>query len=242
MFKLLSSLLFFISTTTALIKDCDTNSQFKLTELALYPDPPVKGQNVYMTVLFNNPGPEITDGDVVTSVTLNGIPFSPSHKALCGNEGTECPLVVGINNRSTMSVWPSTVSGDDFQNIWKSSIIKQRSSKNIVKTIFLEPFVSGKVNSKIQWFDIDGKSLLCIQTSVAVARNEVYEPVPKNMSLVKRSFWYSKPSFSYYNNSQSHSFSYVNTSYSKSEPPITPHIKIVKRMLRGSSDDDSGSS
>ena len=214
MFKLLSSLLFFISTTTALIRDCDTNSQFKLTELALYPDPPVKGQNVYMTVLFDNPGPEITDGDVVTSVTLNGIPFSPSHKALCSSEGTECPLVVGINNRSTMSVWPDTVSG--------------------------------KINSKIQWFDIDGKSLLCIQSSVAVASNEVYEPVPKNMSLVERSFFANKylkpsiPTVSPYNTSI---YSPYNTSIiSQPKQHITFQNKIVKRMLRGNSDDNSGSS
>jgi hypothetical protein len=224
MFKLLSTLLFFLSTTTALIKDCDTNSQFKLTELALYPDPPVKGQNVYMTVIFNNPGPEITVGDVVTSVTLNGIPFSPSHKALCGttinsitnpprggSEGTECPLIVGINNRSTMSVWPSTVSG--------------------------------KINSKIQWFDPNGKSLLCIQSSVAVATN--YEPVPKNMSLVERSFFSDKylkhnfPTVSPYNISF---YPAYNTSIiSQPKSHITPQNKIVKRMLRGSSD-DSGSS
>jgi hypothetical protein len=156
MFKLLSSLLFFISTSTALIKDCDTNSQFKLTELALYPDPPVKGQNVYMTVIFDNPGEEITDGDVVTSVSLNGIPFSPSHKTLCSD--TICPLTTGINNRSTASVWPETVSG--------------------------------KINSKIQWFDTNGKSLLCIQTSVAVKSD--YEPVPKNKSLVERSLFTDK--------------------------------------------------
>jgi hypothetical protein len=228
MFKLLSTLLFFLSSSTALIKDCDTSSQFKLRELALYPDPPVKGQNVYMTVIFDNPGPEITDGYVVTSVTLNGIPFSPSHKALCGttinsitnppnrvlrfgggSEGTECPLVVGINNRSTMSVWPSTVSG--------------------------------KINSKIQWVDIDGKSLLCIQTSVAVAMN--YEPVPKNMSLVERSFFSDKylkhnfPTVSPYNISF---YPAYNTSIiSQPKSHITPQNKIVKRMLRGSSDDDS---
>jgi hypothetical protein len=68
-------------------------------------------------------------------------------KPLC--EDTECPLVVGINNRSTMSIWPDTVSG--------------------------------KVNSKIQWRDTNGKSLLCIQTSVAVS---AYEPVPLNKTLV----------------------------------------------------------
>jgi hypothetical protein len=147
MFKLFTLLLSTVAFTQASIKDCDLSSQFKLTDLALYPDPPKRDEQVYMTVIFNNPGPEITDGKVTTSVTLNGIPFTPDVKPLC--ENTDCPLMVGINNRSTMSVWPSTVSG--------------------------------KVNSKIQWVDTNGKSLLCIQTSVAVS---AYEPVPLNKSLV----------------------------------------------------------
>ncbi len=147
MLKAFTLLLSTLAFATATIKDCDSSSQFKLTDLALYPDPPKRGEQVYMTVIFNNPGPEITDGKVTTSVTLNGIPFTPSTKPLC--EDTECPLTVGINNRSTMSVWPSTVSG--------------------------------KINSKIQWHDTNGKSLLCIQTSVSVSS---YEPVPLNKSLV----------------------------------------------------------
>ena len=125
-----------LSATHSTIKDCDTSSQLKLTDLALYPDPPKVGDNVYMTVIFNNPGAEITDGKAVTSVTWNGIPLTPTTKPLCP-DSTECPLTVGMNNRSTMSVWPSGVTG--------------------------------RVNSKIQWFDVSGKSLLCIQSSVSVA-------------------------------------------------------------------------
>jgi hypothetical protein len=147
MFKAFTLLLSALAFTQATIKNCDLSSQFKLTDLALYPDPPKRGEQVYMTVIFDNPGSEITDGKVTTSLTLNGIPFTPDVKPLC--QDTECPLAVGMNNRSTMSVWPSTVSG--------------------------------KINSKIQWMDTNGKSLLCIQTLVAVS---AYEPVPLNMSLV----------------------------------------------------------
>jgi hypothetical protein len=147
MLKAFTLLISTLAFATATIKDCDPNSQFKITDLALYPDPPKRNEQVYMTVIFNNPGPEITDGKVTTSVTLNGIPFTPSTKPLC--EDTECPLIVGTNNRSTMSVWPETVSG--------------------------------KINSKIQWRDTNGMSLLCIQTSVAVSN---YEAVPLNKSLV----------------------------------------------------------
>ena len=121
--------------------------------------PPKVGQNVYMTVLFNNPGPEITDGKAVTTVTWNGIPMTPTTKFLCP-DSTECPLTVGMNNRSTMSIWPSGVTG--------------------------------KVNSKVQWFDTNGKSLLCIQSSVSVASDDSKSLVLSEMFLWQGSK-YSQP-------------------------------------------------
>jgi hypothetical protein len=99
-----------LSLATASIKDCSNGaSLLQLTDLALSPDPPVRGQTLDMTVKFNNPGPEITDGTVTTSVTLNFIPFQPTTEALCTN--TQCPLTTGANDRSTSSVWPDNVSG-----------------------------------------------------------------------------------------------------------------------------------
>jgi len=91
------------------ITDCNTASVFRPTQLALTPDPPVRGQPLKMTVVFNNPGAPVADGKVVTSLSLNGIPFSPSTEALCTN--TECPITTGVNDRSAISTWPSTVSG-----------------------------------------------------------------------------------------------------------------------------------
>jgi hypothetical protein len=93
----------------ASIKDCDSQSIFRPTDLAIYPDPPVRGEPVYMTVKFQNPGAEVTDGKVTTAVTLNGLPLSPSVKTLC--EDTVCPIVTGLNDRSTSSVWPSGITG-----------------------------------------------------------------------------------------------------------------------------------
>lgn len=94
----------------ASITDCSNGgSVFKFTELALSPATPVRGQNLDMIVKFNNPGPEVNDGTVTTSVSVNYIPYPSSTEALCVN--TECPLYTGINDRSTSSVWPNTVSG-----------------------------------------------------------------------------------------------------------------------------------
>jgi len=93
----------------ATIQDCDPASLFRPTELAVTPDPPVAGQPVAMTVKFNNPGPEVTDGTVTTSVTLNFIPFQPSEEPLCTN--TACPIPSRDVDRSTSSTWPDNVNG-----------------------------------------------------------------------------------------------------------------------------------
>lgn len=134
-FSVLALLSLSLSLASASITDCDTSSVFRPTKLALDPATPVRGQPVTMTVLFNNPGPVITDGTVTTSVTLNYIPFPPSVEALCMN--TACPLVTGSNDRSTSSTWPDTVSG------------------SVVTTS--------------RWTDANGRSLLCLKTSVRVA-------------------------------------------------------------------------
>jgi hypothetical protein len=93
----------------AAIADCATTSVFRPTVLSLSPDPPVRGQPIHMTVQFENTGGEITSGTVITALTLNGLPFSPSTESLCQN--TACPIIIGFNDRSTESTWPDTVSG-----------------------------------------------------------------------------------------------------------------------------------
>jgi len=115
MFYLLSLL----AVATGLVKDCNVTSIFRPTELGLTPDPPVVGQPVHLTVRFDNPGPAITDGTVITSVTLNFIPFSPTREPLCTN--TACPLVSGPNDRSTVSTWPSGINGNLVtKSVWNS--------------------------------------------------------------------------------------------------------------------------
>lgn len=91
------------------IQDCGKNSKFQLTGLELVPSAPKSGDTVFMTVQFNNPGSEVNDGSVSTSVTYNFLPLTPTVEPLCTN--TQCPLVNGFNDRSTNSTWPSGVSG-----------------------------------------------------------------------------------------------------------------------------------
>ena len=92
---------------SGLIVDC--GSKFEFTALALDPEPPVPGSPVLMTVQFTNPGPEINAGTVTSSLTLNGLPFSPTMEELCVN--TQCPIIQGYNDRSAKSDWPAGVSG-----------------------------------------------------------------------------------------------------------------------------------
>lgn len=114
---LFSALAFFsASVVESSISDCSKGaSLLKPTDLALSPDPPQRGQPLYMTVKFDNPGADITDGIVTTSVTLNYIPFSPTVEALCTN--TQCPLTSGPNDRSTSNMWPDSVSGKVISKI-----------------------------------------------------------------------------------------------------------------------------
>lgn len=103
------SLLYTLLTSFAMSLITDCGSIFQLTELALNPATPVRGQPLDMIVKFNNPGREVYDGEVTTSISVNYIPYPTSTEALCTN--TECPIVTGFNDRSTSSVWPESVSG-----------------------------------------------------------------------------------------------------------------------------------
>lgn len=114
---LLFSIFTFITSSFAAIKDCDTTSVFRPTQLALSPDPPVPGKPVRLTLVFDNRGLEITDGTVTTSLSVNYIPVAPSTGALC--ENTACPIVPGANDRSTETTFPSVTGLIRSKVVWK---------------------------------------------------------------------------------------------------------------------------
>ena len=115
-------MLFFLSLlayASSLIKDCNVSSIFRPTSLGLTPDPPVVGQQVRMTVLFDNPGATVIDGTVTTSVTYNFLPLTPTVESLCDN--TACPIVNGPNDRSTVSTWPDVRGTVVTKSVWTST-------------------------------------------------------------------------------------------------------------------------
>jgi hypothetical protein len=96
--------------SAATISDCGKDtSLLQITELALKPDPPIGGQPIDIIIKFNNPGFTIVNGKSTTSITLNFISYPTSSKPLC--EATKCPIIMGINDHSTRSIWPDNISG-----------------------------------------------------------------------------------------------------------------------------------
>lgn len=105
----------------ASIKDCDTTSIFRPTLLALTPDPPIPGQPIKLTLVFDNTGSEIADlegGTVTTTITINGIRFAPSVEPLCENVG--CPIIFGSNDRSTEITFPDVSGVIKSRTVWTS--------------------------------------------------------------------------------------------------------------------------
>lgn len=104
--------------THASISDC--GSAFQITQLALSPDPPVQSQPVFLNLVFNNnEAAAVSGGTATTSITLNGLPLSPSTQPLY--EATACPIPQGANNRSTNTTWPA-VSGKIISRLtWEDS-------------------------------------------------------------------------------------------------------------------------
>lgn len=106
------------SSVISSITDCgSTNGLFQITKLGLTPDPPIIGKDVDLTLFFENPESDISEGIVETHVSINGIPYPPSTEDLC--KSTTCPIIKGENNRSTKSVWPD-ISGKIISTLtWK---------------------------------------------------------------------------------------------------------------------------
>jgi hypothetical protein len=118
------------------VKDCSSGtSQFKFVSGSLTPDPVVPGQDSSLTINAQIPdGVNITDGTATYGFTLNGIPFPSSSDPLCSQ--VECPLLPGPYSNTTVSVFPTGVSG--------------------------------KIVSKIQWYDTSNTLLLCTEITTRV--------------------------------------------------------------------------
>jgi len=136
MFKTLAFFAAIVSPSFASVADCGVGkSIFQIKEQSFSPEPPVTGQRYDYWFTYTVPdGVTVDAGTTKYSLSLNGIPFSPSTEDLCIQ--TACPKTPGFYNESSSDTWPGGVSG--------------------------------KIVTKLEWFDAAGTLLLCSQTTERV--------------------------------------------------------------------------
>uniref|UniRef100_A0A6C0BJ23 MD-2-related lipid-recognition domain-containing protein n=1 Tax=viral metagenome TaxID=1070528 RepID=A0A6C0BJ23_9ZZZZ len=118
------------------VRDCSSGkSLFTFVSGSLLPSPVVPGENATLSLSAEIPaGTTVADGTAKYSLSFNGIPFSPTTEDLCSQ--VACPLVAGPYTNSSVSVFPTGVSG--------------------------------KLVTKIQWFDDASTLLLCTEVTTKV--------------------------------------------------------------------------
>lgn len=114
------------------IRDC-SNGLGRAADIAFdsQPSSPKAGDNVTLWISYNLSYPPITGGTAIYTLTLNGIPFTPTKSDLCAQ--TSCPKELGFNNETSWDIFPSGVSG--------------------------------KIDSKIQWYDQNDDLVWCVETT-----------------------------------------------------------------------------
>jgi hypothetical protein len=124
------------SSSTATVTDCGGGkSLFQIQEQSFSPEPPVPGEAYDYWFTYTVPdGITVDAGTAKYSVTLNGLPFTPTVDDLC--KQTACPKTAGLHNESSTDTWPGGVSG--------------------------------KIVTKLEWFDVNGNLLLCSSTTERV--------------------------------------------------------------------------
>lgn len=124
------------SPASSTVADCGGGkSVFTIMDQSFSPEPPVADQPYDYWFYYQVPdGVTVDAGTAKYSLSLNGIPFTPTVDDLCTQ--TACPKTAGFHNESSTDTWPSGVSG--------------------------------KIVTKLEWFDAQGTLLLCSQTTERV--------------------------------------------------------------------------
>jgi hypothetical protein len=121
----------FVASVFGSVVDCGFTPEFTISSLGQSPETYVKpGDNTTLTLKYYVPE-VISGGTATTSLSLNGIPFSPSTEDLCTK--VQCPITIGEHDGSSWTIFPSGVSG--------------------------------KIVSKVEWKDTNGKQLLCLKST-----------------------------------------------------------------------------
>ncbi len=121
---------------TSTVADCGAGkSLFTIVSQDFSPSPPVPGESYDYWFFYTVPdGVTVDKGTTKYSLSLNGIPFTPTVDDLCTQ--TLCPKTTGAYNESSTDTWPSGISG--------------------------------KIVTKLEWFDANNNLLLCSQVTERV--------------------------------------------------------------------------
>lgn len=105
---------------TVSLKDCGnpTTDQAVIKGFGFSPSSPVAGDPTELWVAYDLKS-AITGGTATYSLSLNGIPLTPTVDDLCTQ--TSCPKEVGTYNETSKSTFPSGVTGKVLSKIqWKN--------------------------------------------------------------------------------------------------------------------------
>ncbi len=105
---------------TVYLRDCGnpTTDQAVITGYGFSPSNPAAGDQTELWVAYDLKS-AITGGTATYSVSLNGIPFTPTVDDLCTQ--TICPKETGTYNETSKSTFPSGISGKVISKIqWKN--------------------------------------------------------------------------------------------------------------------------
>jgi hypothetical protein len=122
--KLLLALTSIVSFAFGGIIDC--GGIFKITELSQSPDTYVRGgDNTTLTLKYDVPNDlTVAGGTVTTSISINGLPLTPSTDDLC--KSVTCPITPGSHDGSSWTTFPSGVTGKIVSKVvWKDTDNKQ---------------------------------------------------------------------------------------------------------------------
>ncbi len=111
MLKSLVLVLYGLASAFSTVTDCGVGkSVFAIKEQSFSPSPPVAGQPYDYWFTYTVPdGISVDAGTSKYSLSLNGIPFTPTVDDLCTQ--TSCPKVSGFYNESSTDTWPSGIAG-----------------------------------------------------------------------------------------------------------------------------------
>lgn len=115
----LRGLVLYLASTVSL-RDCGNplTDQAVITGYGFSPSSPNPGDPTELWVAYDLKSP-ITAGTATYSITLNGLPFTPTVDDLCTQ--TSCPKDIGSYNETSHSTFPSGISGKIVSKIqWKN--------------------------------------------------------------------------------------------------------------------------